>query len=916
MVDDKTICPILRTKLHRPPVTGDHIHRPRLLKLLNNTSLRPLTLVAAPAGYGKSTLLSCWLESCDCPSAWVSLDENDSDLRQFLTYFLRAIQTIFPHAVRETLTLLNAPALPPLSILVNSLINNLDQIDQDFLVVLDDFHRIKGKSVRELLTEMLHYPTQSMHIVLGCRRYPLMPLTNLRAKDQLIEIGMKDLCFTIEETRKYLKGVLGVDIEEVTARLWTEKTEGWVTALRLGAISMINQDNPERKMLKLEGTSMYFMDYFLKEVVSQQPLHVRNCLMETSILDRFCAPLCEAVCSLNGKGAQHEEVISGKGFIDFLLKANLFLISLDSENCWFRIHHLFQQHLQNLLKSNSSPSKIKKLHSRASKWFGKNGFVEDAIQHALAAGEITAAMRVLARYGHNMMNDQQWPRLERCLGMLPHDRIEKDPELLLFEAWLYHMRQNGIDMLNMQTCLEKVETLLHNMPEKASTSATQMKGHLDALRGFQLFMSADAENALKHTRSACENIPIHHKRARVFAHIFQTGAYQMTGDLETGLSIYNKEMELSINSDGNYHAMYLTNLNFIYWIDADLISLRQNSERSLKTAMDSGQSEAIALSLYFLGIACYHQNNLQIAEEKLTTMVQNFNFYHPVIFAHNSFVLALIYQSKGKISKAKKVCEDLMNYAIDTNSQDLLQLTQALNAELSLRMGHLEEASHWAGHFHAKPFLPPYYFYMPQLVLSKVLMAQDTKDSQQQAIDLLNQLNDFLASIHNNIFRIHVLALQAMHYDTRGEKPDALKKLTEALKLAEPGGFIRLFVDLGPQMSELLKQLASKNSAAGYIGKILAAFREDEYKTMLVESTHPTAHLPPLSTQPMVESLTNREMEILNKLAQRLRDKEIADQLYISPVTVKTHLQNIYQKLNASNRRQAVSISRDIGILK
>jgi LuxR family maltose regulon positive regulatory protein len=361
--------------------------------------------------------------------------------------------------------------------------------------------------------------------------------------------------------------------------------------------------------------------------------------------------------------------------------------------------------------------------------------------------------------------------------------------------------------------------------------------------------------------------------------------------------------------------MYLANLNFIYWIDADLVALRQNAERSLKIAMDSGQTEAIALCIYFLGIACYHQNNLQIAEEKLTTMAQDFYFHHPVAFAHSSFALALIYQSKGKISKARKVCENLMNYAIDTNDQDLLQLARSFNAELSLRLGRLGEASHWAKRFHAKPFLPQYFFYMPQLVLIKVLMSQGTKDSQQQATDLLNQLNDFFESIHNRIFRIHVLALQALHYDTLGERPVALEKLAKALDLAEPGGFIRLFVDLGPQMADLLKQLIKQNVAMGYIGRILDAIREDEHKAMQDESEHIVAQSQPLSTQPLVETLTNRELEILELVTQRLQTKEIAEKLSISTETVNTHLKNIYRKLNVHNRRQAATRAKDLGIL-
>jgi LuxR family maltose regulon positive regulatory protein len=883
------------------------------LEELDLHHFRPLTLVSAPAGYGKSVLISCWLESLDIPSAWLSLDKNDSSLHIFISYFFAAVETLFPGACRNTQEMLKAPDLPPMAALVNSLLNELGRIGQSFILVLDDYHLIKETVIHNLLINMLEYPPQSLHLVIIGRKDPPLAISTLRARSLVAEIRTQDLCFTKEETATFLNQLLRVQIDSTTVAVLDEKVEGWVTGLRLAVLSMRHRGNIDPKLLEAQVDAQYVMEYLFNEVFSLQPPEVSQYLLGTAILDRFCGPLCEAVCMPGAEPFTCE--IGGWEFISWLKKENMFLIPLDAENRWFRFHHLFQKLLFNQLKRHFSSEDINALHAQASAWFAENGMIEEAFRHALAAGDVETAGSLVTRFGHDLMNDQQWPRLERLLGMLPRDHVEQDPQLLLFESWLLHIRISGINMLNMQTWLEKVETLLHSVPQKTSASATQMKGHFDALRGFQLFMSAEGENALKHTRSACRNIPIHHHRARAFAHIFQTGAYQMIGDLETGLSIFNKEMERSTKSTSNYYAMYLANLNFIYWIDADLVALRQNAERSLKIAMDSGQTEAIALCIYFLGIACYHQNNLQIAEEKLTTMAQDFYFHHPVAFAHSSFALSLIYQSKGKISKARKVCENLMNYAIDTNDQDLLLLARSFNAELSLRLGRLGEASHWAKRFHAKPFLPQYFFYMPQLVMIKVLMSQDTKDSQQQATDLLNQLNDFFESIHNRIFRIHVLALQALHYDTLGERPIALEKLAKALDLAEPGGFIRLFVDLGPQMADLLKQLIKQNVAMGYIGQILAAMREDEHKAMQDESEHIVTQSQPSSTQPLVEPLTNRELEILELVMQRLSNRDIAAKLFISIQTVKKHLSNIYGKLNVSKRWQAVEKAVALGIL-
>jgi LuxR family maltose regulon positive regulatory protein len=319
-----------------------------------------------------------------------------------------------------------------------------------------------------------------------------------------------------------------------------------------------------------------------------------------------------------------------------------------------------------------------------------------------------------------------------------------------------------------------------------------------------------------------------------------------------------------------------------------------------------------------------------------------------VNYAHSAFALALTFQAQKKLAKTREISEELIAHAVDNNNADMLQVARAFAAELALRQGRLAEASRWVEKYHAKPFLPTYRFYMPQLAAVKILLAQDTTDSRRRAADLLDQLHDFLVSIHNNRFRIDALALQALLHDARGDDTAAVEKLSQALDLAEPSGFIRLFVDLGSQMADLLEQLLQQNVAVDYAGQILSAFNEDAQRVMpgafhhdqsldhhislsSSNSAFPPGHrplwaggrippsafpLPPSRTsQPLAEPMTNRELEILNLLGQRLQNKEIAAKLFISPQTVKKHLNNIYVKLNVSSRRQAVEKAGALGIL-
>ncbi len=396
----------------------------------------------------------------------------------------------------------------------------------------------------------------------------------------------------------------------------------------------------------------------------------------------------------------------------------------------------------------------------------------------------------------------------------------------------------------MVSCLKRIETLNATSPPDTWVNVKHVQGHLEAQRAFIHYMAAEGESALASSQRALRDIPLHHKRARLFADIYQLGAYQMTGNLETGLSIYQKSMRRYTERDKIYHAVYLGNLGLVYWMDANLIALQQTAESLLDVVKEHPQPATVPYGLYLLGIILYHRNELHNAEEKLAKVVKSYYAASPMNFAHSAFALALTYQAQGKPGQAREICNSVVVNSLETNNEDMLQVARAFEAELALRQGRLAVAFQWAEGYQAKPFRPTYRFYMPQVTLIRILLAQGTTDSLQQAADLLDQLHDFLVSIHNNRFRIDALALQALLHDARGEHSVALEKLTAAINLAEPGGFIRLFVDLGPQMADLLKQLIKQNVAVNYIGRILAAFKEDEHRAIVTRSTSDHSNRP------------------------------------------------------------------------
>jgi len=379
----KDASPILRTKLHRPKLSPDLVPRSELVARLDELLLRPLTLVSSAAGYGKSTMASLWLEAWDGPYGWISLGEEEDDLRRFTNYLLATIDNVFPGACDTTRSLLQVSEVPPVSDLSQHLVNDLDRIEDPFILVLDDFHKIRGKTVHDLLRGLLTHPPQNLHLMLLTRRDPPLLISVLRARDQVNEIGSADLHFTVAETKVFLKNTLGLSVDRKTAASIQEKLEGWPAGMRLMSQSLRYSPDLDRLMAGLKGSFATMMDYLMTEVLSQQPPEMARLLTATAIPDYFCASLCNALQGSDdapGTGEMH-----GDEFIARLQMDNLFLIALDTEDRWFRYHHVFRRLLQDQLNRHWSPEEIAALHSRANGWFAENEIVDEAIKHAPTA---------------------------------------------------------------------------------------------------------------------------------------------------------------------------------------------------------------------------------------------------------------------------------------------------------------------------------------------------------------------------------------------------------------------------------------------------------------------------------------------------------------------------------------------------
>ena len=521
---------LIQTKLHQPPLPVDLVPRPRLTEWLDECIMRPLTLVSAPAGYGKSTLAKCWLDAMHLPHAWVSLDEHDDDLVVFLNYFLAAIQSIFPDFGGETLALLKVSPLPPLSAISRCLINELAQINQHFMLVLDDYHQIHETLINELINLLLHNPPHTMHLVICTRLDPLLSLVKLRAQGQITEIRAQDLRFTQEETITLLRKMLGRTVDETTIISLEKQTEGWVTGLRLAALTLRHRVCRDRIQGDLTVHNRYVTEYLVSEILAQQvPVH-SDCMLKIAVLERFNAELCQTVCF--GDQAENKpdvdfETINGNVFLEWLQASNLFVIPLDDQNQWFRFHHLFREFLQDELSHRSEPEEITRLHKRSSQWFAENGYFEEALNHALTADDIDRAVKLVAQQRYALTNQSQWHRLERILQKFPADTIERYPELLMLQTWMiYHNGGWG----ELPAVIKRVEACI------AKTSLTPevigyLQAELDALRSLLSLLATDLKNTILLAQQSFENTSPEIWIVRVLARACLSIALQMEGEL-------------------------------------------------------------------------------------------------------------------------------------------------------------------------------------------------------------------------------------------------------------------------------------------------------------------------------------------------------------------------------------------------
>ncbi|GAB4531985.1 MAG: LuxR C-terminal-related transcriptional regulator [Anaerolineae bacterium] len=916
--------PILATKLYIPPTRPELVSRPRLTERLNQGLHHTpgMTLISAPAGFGKTTLVSEWVAGCGRPAAWLSLDEGDNNLARFLAYLVAALQTIAPDIGEGVLGVLQSPRPPPARSVLTALLNEITAIPDNFVLVLDDYHVIDAKPVDSALTFTLDHLPVNMHLVIASRSDPSLPLSRLRAGGHMTEIREDDLRFTPDEVAAFLDKATGLDLSVEDVAALGARTEGWVAGLQLAALSMQGlrrSADITRFVNRFTGSNRYIHDYLTDEVLRQRPKGTEDFLLQTSILNRLCGPLCDAVRFGPAKSpdtATPEEENS-QAILEALEAANLFLIPLDNERRWYRYHHLFADLLRQRLHQNPPPLSpppmeeteagiLAELHRRASVWYEDNGLEIEAFHHAVAANDVEHAARLVEGKGMPLPFRGAVAPVLDWLGSLPTAVLDARPSL-------WAMYASVLLATGQTTCVEEklqaAEAALQGV--EPDDKSRDVIGRIAATRATLALSQHQAETIIAQSRRALECLHPNNLPFRT-ATTWKLGyAYQLQGDRAAARQAYTEAISIS-QASGNIVITLLasTGLGAVQEAENQLHLAAQTYRRVLQLAGDPPLLAAACEAHLGLARILYEWNDIDAAHQHgqqsvpLARQLENTDR----CVACEVF-LARLKLAQGDVAGAATILTEAAQSARQHDFAHQIPEVAAAQVLTLLRQGNLAAAAQLAEK-HEHP-----------ISQARVHLAQGDPSA---ALAVLGPLRRQMEAKDWQDERLKVMVLQAVAHYARGERDKAMQLLGDALALAEPGGFIRIFLDEGLPMAELLTRVnASREGETprgeGYIHKLLAAFGEqkDVYplgsalRSIAVGQDGPSL----LAPQPLTEPLSQRELEVLQLIAQGLSNREIGERLFLALSTVKGHNRIIYGKLQVQRRTEAVARARELGLL-
>ena len=891
---------ILSTKLSIPPLRTRLVPRTRLIQKLNQGLDCGFILVSAPAGYGKSTLLSTWLSQLEFPTAWLSLDDQDNDPSRFLAYLSAAFRKIDP-TIDETLDRTPVFNLQPDFVsLLTPMINHLAQLKQPFSIVLDDYHVIQDQLIHQAVNFLLEHRPEPMRLVIATRADPPLPLARLRARCDMLELRMADLRFTLQEAADFLNHTMGLKVSPVDVSRITQRTEGWIAGLQMAALSMQNTRDVSGFITAFTGSHHYIYDYLLEEILGQQSPEIHSFLLNTSILDRLTAPLCDALLDADEESTS---TISSSAILENLDHSNLFIIPLDHDQRWYRYHPLFAELLRGYLHQHY-PHQIPVLHTRASAWFEEQGMISDAIRHSFAANDWERIVRLISANIFALLEQNELNSVARQLENLTSEKSSARPWLLIGRAWL--AAYTG-QLSSVEPILNMVETEIDSLNSEGELQT--LGGHIAAIRAYTNWIWDKRDIAARAAVVALEWLPENER-------LIRCQAATLLGLTLDDLNARAKALELALAYAREIGVSHVTIFAHGCW--AWLLAMQGRLHDAhdacleaiqLAQSISSHQSLPTLSHVYAtLSFVLCEWNDLEGAlhySKEAVDLARRWEQADALHFALNNLGNALF--ASRDVEGAFDILRQSWQVASHTSTW-FEQITISQEVEWYLALDNLEAALQrlrLAQVDILEPSRISLDSFKSQFMPITFVQIYLTQKQFAKALTLVELLLDEVEERNFGYYLIRLLISQALAYQGLGQDAQALASLKRALTLAAPGGYVRTFIEVGPRLTTLLHQARAAGIMPEYVERLLAASGRG-IKDQPIQA---------VTISPLVEPLSEREKDVLRLLTQGYTDKKIAESLVIARETVHKHLKNIYGKLAVHSRAEATRRAHELGLL-